>query len=1230
VVKKVGVLKVVHERFRTSTKKGQSEGEGHRKAFANAVEANPELKLHIGKAHDDIHPIRALELFGMLSAEDCELLGLDPEHGHPRNFLWTRIPVPPSCIRPSVAMTMEGGSNEDDLTVKLSEIVYTNSIIRDALEKGSTPSLLMEDWDFLQLQCAMYINSELPGVPLAMQTPGKPIRGLCQRLKGKMGRFRGNLSGKRVDFSSRTVISPDPNLRINQIAVPVYVAKTLTYPQVVTRFNLRELRQAVINGPDVHPGANFVQSEAGGLKRYLRFGDRARIAKDLRFGDVVERHLKDGDVVLFNRQPSLHKLSIMAHFAVVKPWRTFRFNECACTPYNADFDGDEMNLHLPQTEEARAEAIELMGVQHNLVTPRNGQPLIAATQDFITASHLISKRDVFYDRAEFAQACAMMCDAGLQIDLPHPTVLRPAVRWTGKQVIGVLMRPNRQSGVRVNLELKGRTFERLAPGVAPEMCPSDGYLVVRNSQIMCGTLDKASVGGDSKGSIFYVLMRDYGSGCAVECMTRLAKLCARWLGNRGFSIGIDDVQPEARLRGEKELLVERGYAACDAVIADFRAGRLQNQPGCTAEQTVEASISGILSRIRDDVGQICLQELSRHNAPLIMQWCGSKGSKINVSQMVACVGQQIISGQRIPDGFEGRSLPHFGKDSRVPAAKGFVKSSFYSGLSPTEFFCHAVSGREGLVDTAVKTAETGYMQRRLMKALEDLSTHYDMSVRSATGGVVQFCYGDDGLDPAAMEGDGAPVNFARNLMHARATNEDAGEAPLGPDEVAAITAEVLEGSPLFKDCSAGFVESVRDFLGKSVAAPIAAAWALRAADPADSTRLMGTRLTAGQLHAFFKACRDKYVRARMEPGTAVGALGAQSIGEPGTQMTLKTFHFAGVASMNVTLGVPRIKEIINASKAISTPIITAKLVAEGSVQAARIAKGRIEATRLGDVAEFIEEVYQPDGCYLSLKLDLGAIQALQLETDIHAIEQAITRAPKLKVAPQHVLVQVPDRLQIFLPRNTAASADSPYYGLQALKRLLPLVVIKGYPTVNRAVINDLGSGKRYNLLVEGYGLRQVMTTDGVVGTQTTSNHIMEIQAVLGIEAARSTIAGEIQYTMAKHGMTIDTRHVALLADIMTCRGEVLGITRFGIAKMKDSVLMLASFEKTTDHLFDAARFSKQDDIDGVSECIIMGSPMPVGTGLFKLLQRVEKPGRVEPKALLFDQARFHPRWTSCK
>lgn len=1048
-------------------------------------------------------------------------------------------------------------------------------------------------------------------------------------------------------------------MRIDQVAVPEHVAKVLTYPERVTPHNIEKLRKLVRNGPDNHPGANYVTHKSGnGFKKYLKFGNRNQVANDLSIGDVVERHLNDGDVVLFNRQPSLHKLSIMSHFAKVRPWRTFRFNECVCTPYNADFDGDEMNMHVPQTEEARSEAVELMGVKNNLVTPRNGEPIIAATQDFITASYLLSKKDTFYTRSQLTQIVSYFGDAEMHISIPPPTIFKPERLWTGKQILGLLLKPNKKSNVMVNLETKTRSFVKVE-GRIPDLCPNDGWLVIQNSEIMCGVWDKSIIGDGNKESVFYVVLRDYGPVEAAACMNRLAKLCARWLGNQGFSIGISDVQPGTRLTKMKEELVHKGYTTCDDLIARSKQGKLENQPGCNQEQTLESNISGVLSKIRDDAGQICMQELNKYNAPLIMSVCGSKGSKINVCQMVACVGQQIISGSRIPDGFDNRSLPHFLKKSKIPPAKGFVRNSFYTGLTPTEFFFHAVSGREGLVDTAVKTAETGYMQRRLMKALEDLTTHYDLSVRNSVGGVVQFCYGDDGLDPANIEGENQPVELKRNLQHCQTIHSSLTERGLLPYEITDIVSTETSSESWIKVCSQAYIDSFTSFIQENVVKKLAfireqhnlPPFLLRPISSSDSMDIDSPpsvssqeqrqqqhlvdnlfKMTHTQLTAFLKIGLRKYLKARIEPGSAVGAVGAQSIGEPGTQMTLKTFHFAGVASMNVTLGVPRIKEIINASKNISTPIITAKLVSDESETAARIVKGRVEKTLLGDIAEYIEEVFEPGNCYLRIKIDTEAISKLQLEIDMDSIRWAIIKAPKLKITDDQVTYKH-NTVRVFvrptLPSSSrsknsfSSSAEaSLFYAMQNLKRALPKVIVKGIPAINRAVISEVGGGK-LDLLVEGYGLRDVMVTDGIIGKDTTSNHVMEVQTVLGIEAARNTIIHEIQYTMSKHGMTIDPRHVMLLGDCMTYKGEILGITRFGISKMKDSVLMLASFEKTTDHLFDAAIYSKRDSIEGVSECIIMGIPMPIGTGIFRLLYRPDNPRLPKPRELLFDNPSHH-------
>ncbi|KAJ3108015.1 hypothetical protein HDU97_002595 [Phlyctochytrium planicorne] len=1143
-VKKVGALKVIHEKYKKKTK--ADDDSVFRASFEAAIQVEPSIKAHISKAQEDLSPIVVLNLLKKVSNEDCELFGMDPDIGRPELFLWTALPVPPVCIRPSVGQ--ENSSNEDDITVLVSEIIFTNAAIKTYLQEGNASFQKIMDLKKIK-------------------------KGFCQRLKGKHGRFRGNLSGKRVDFSGRTVISPDPNLSIDQVAVPERVAKVLTYPERVTQYNVERLRKNVINGTEKHPGATYIQYQSG-IKKFLKYGNREKIAADLRIGDVVDRHIQDGDIVLFNRQPSLHKLSIMSHYVKVRPWKTFRFNECVCTPYNADFDGDEMNLHVPQTEEARTEAIELMGVKNNLVTPRNGEPLIAATQDFITASFLQSKKDVFYDRTQFSQICSYMFDATVDIDLPHPAIIKAPYKTKAGNPVDV------------------------------SLCPNDGFIVIRNSEIMCGVVDKAIIGDGSKKSLFYAVLRDFGPQEAANCMNRVAKLSARFLANRGFSIGIDDVQPGAKLREEKENKVKAGYDECDNLISQAKSGELQNQPGADLEGTLEASISGVLSKIREDVGNICLTELNKYNAPLIMSLCGSKGSKINVSQMVACVGQQIISGNRIPNGFLDRSLPHFPKNS----AKGFVRNSFYSGLSPPEFIFHAVSGREGLVDTAVKTAETGYMQRRLVKALEDLTAHYDGSVRNSTGGIVQLTYGDDGLDPARIESSVYPVEFTRAWLNCTAAKAKPKEKALSSADVKKAIREYKDS--IVQDCSETFFEAIIKFFEDNVLS------SLQKAEAASSDiGSVKNKVVKSHIVAFIELCRQKYIAAKMEPGTAVGAIGAQSIGEPGTQMTLKTFHFAGVASMNITLGVPRIKEIINASKKIATPIITAQLLpgTNQDERAVRVVKGRIEKTTLEDVTDYIEEIVSSNECAIRLKIDTEAISKLQLEVSLDSIVDSLLRARKLKLTdakPNSVKVRVID------PKGDKATT---FNMMQSLKRQLPKVPIKGIPTVSRAVISKIDpKDSKLQLLVEGSGLLEVMGTEGIEGKQTRSNSIVESCTILGIEAARTKIIDEIVYTMESHGMTIDKRHVMLLADLMTFKGEVLGITRFGIAKMKDSVLMLASFEKTTDHLFEASFHGKKDQINGVSECIIMGIPMGIGSGIFQLLQKcTEKDLVPPPRPLLF-------------
>ncbi|CAH1249658.1 POLR2A [Branchiostoma lanceolatum] len=1228
-VKKCGLLKIVHERYKSTKKVVDPVVIDFQSSFQSAVEHNKEIEQLIPRAQENLNPMVALHMFSRIPHQDLPFLIMDAEHGRPQDMILTRLLVPPLCIRPSVSTELKAGTNEDDVTMKLTEILFLNDVIQKHRATGARAQMIMEDWDFLQLQCALYINSEQGGIPLNMQ-PKKPTRGFCQRLKGKQGRFRGNLSGKRVDYSSRTVISPDPNLRIDQVAVPIHVAKILTYPEKVNKANIQLMRQLIVNGCDTHPGANFVESRATGVKRFLKYGNRQKIAQELKYGDIVERHLKDKDVVLFNRQPSLHKLSIMAHYAKVMPHRTFRFNECVCTPYNADFDGDEMNLHLPQTEEAKAEALILMGVKSNLVTPRNGEPLIAAIQDFITGSYLLmqtdtifnfstlslrhffnvfcnpqvksnlvtprngepliaaiqdfitgsyllTQKDTMFDRAKACQIIASMLSGGdrtERIDLPPPAIMKPMCLWTGKQIFSLLLKPNKTSPIRCNLKAKTKSYTK-----GEDLSTNDSFVIIRCGELLCGAMDKAMLGSGSKNNIFYILLRDYGEEAAATAMSRLARICPFFLSNRGFSIGIGDVTPGEGLLTAKKNLLDTGYGNCDSFIRELEEGKLQSQPGCTPDQTLEAVILKELSVIRDHAGKACLTELHKSNSPLTMAICGSKGSFINISQMIACVGQQAISGQRVPNGFEDRALPHFKRYSKEPEAKGFVENSFYSGLTPTEFFFHTMGGREGLVDTAVKTAETGYMQRRLVKSLEDLCSHYDLMVRNSMGEIIQFMYGGDGLDPAAMEGKDTPVDFQRVLDHIRAVHRCEGEPVLTSSELVQKTAEIVD-KPEFMSVSEEYRKEIKDFVAE-IAERVEAThekYKIQTGPESGSqppVLLQLERVTPTQLTQFLIMVRDKYLRAKIEPVLN---------------------HVA-----HITLGVPRIKEIINASKNISTPIITAQLKDDTSAEFARRVKGRIEKSLLGEVTEYMEEVYLPDDCFLLIKLHMDRIKLLKLEVSADTIRYSICTS-KLRIKPASIVVHGESILCV-TPSETAQSTM--YYNMQKLKENLPKVVIKGVDSVSRAVIHldEKGGQQQYKLLVEGENLRAVIATPGVKGTRTTSNNTSDVEKTLGIEAARVTIMNEITYTMSSHGMSIDIRHVMLLADLMTYKGEVLGITRFGLAKMKESVLMLASFEKTADHLFDASYHGQEDAICGVSECIILGIPMNIGTGLFKLLHK---------------------------
>ncbi|MEM1635479.1 MAG: DNA-directed RNA polymerase subunit A' [Thermosphaera sp.] len=682
--------------------------------------------------------------------EDVRLLGGNPEESRPEWMVLTVLPVPPRTVRPSVLLET-GIRSEDDLTHKLVDIIRVNTRLKEHVESGAPSAIIEDEWELLQYHITTYFDNEAPGIPVAKHRGGKTLKGIAQRLKGKEGRFRGNLRGKRVDFSARTVVSPDPNLSINEVGVPDVVAKILTIPEKVTPWNIEELRKLVLNGPDKWPGANYIV-RPDGRKISLKYVDRKAAAESLAPGYVVERHLLDGDIVLFNRQPSLHRISVMAHVVRVLPYKTLRLNVLVCPPYNADFDGDEMNLHVPQSEEARAEARMLMLVEKHILTPRYGGPIIGGLQDYISGAFILTSKSTILRKHEVAELLGV---AGYHGEMPEPAILKPKEYWTGKQLVSVFL--PKDMNFRRNSKLAGASALRCVD----EDCPHDSLIIVKKGILLEGVLDKASIGREEPESLVHWLIKEYGEDLGRMFKDKVYKMFLRASEKYGLSMSYSHLSLPGPARERIKQIILDKKARVDELIKQYKEGRLTPRPGKTPEETLEDEIVDLLSkRLLDDVADTITPYFTLTNPVVVMARTGARGNPVNLTQMAALLGQQTVRGKRLSRGYLHRSLPHFKPKDIGPEARGFISNGFVNGLEALEMFFHAAAGREGLIDTAVRTSQSGYMQRRLINALQDLRVEYDGTVRATSGELVQLVYGEDGVDP--MKSDhGKAVNVNR-------------------------------------------------------------------------------------------------------------------------------------------------------------------------------------------------------------------------------------------------------------------------------------------------------------------------------------------------------------------------------------------------------------------------------------------------------------------------------------
>ncbi|KTG10854.1 DNA-directed RNA polymerase subunit A' [Haloprofundus marisrubri] len=752
-----------------------------RKEDRKAIEKALSIDLTV-EDMNKLMPSDIRDWFEDIPNDDMETLGIDSERARPEWMILTVLPVPPVTARPSITLD-NGQRSEDDLTHKLVDIIRINQRFMENREAGA-PQLIIEDlWELLQYHVTTFIDNEISGTPPARHRSGRPLKTLSQRLKGKEGRFRGSLSGKRVNFSARTVISPDPTLSLNEVGVPDRVASEMTQTMNVTERNIEEAQQYVRNGPESHPGANYVKRPDG---RRLKVTEKncEELAEKVELGWEVNRHLVDGDIVIFNRQPSLHRMSIMAHEVVVMPYKTFRLNTVVCPPYNADFDGDEMNMHALQNEEARAEARVLMRVQEQILSPRFGENIIGAIQDHISGTYLLT-----HENPHFTETQALDLLRATRVDeLPEPDGEEDGkAYWTGHSIFSELLPDD------LSLEFSSSTGDDV---------------LIEDGQLLGGTIDEDAVGAFG-GEIVDTITKVYSETRARIFVNEISSLAMRAIMHFGFSIGIDDESIPEEAGEQVDEAIENAYERIEELIDTYDAGELESLPGRTVDETLEMKIMQTLGKARDSAGEIADDHFGDDNPAVIMARSGARGSMLNLTQMAGCVGQQAVRGERINRGYEDRTLSHYKPNDLSAEAHGFVENSYRGGLTPREFFFHAMGGREGLVDTAVRTSKSGYLQRRLINALSELETQYDGTVRDTSGTIVQFEFGEDGTSPvkvsSSKDNDIDVDSIADRVMDAEFDDEATRQQFLGREEPPTNLSEHAE--PRLSDARAPEVES---------------------------------------------------------------------------------------------------------------------------------------------------------------------------------------------------------------------------------------------------------------------------------------------------------------------------------------------------------------------------------------------------------------------------------------
>ena len=660
-----------------------------------------------------IKPDEIRDWLSKVPDNDLKMIGIDPTATRPEWFVLTTLLVPPVNVRPSI--TLESGErSEDDLTHKLVDIMRINQRLEQDIDAGA-PQIIIDDlWELLQYQVTTYFNNETPGVPVARHRSTRPLKTLAQRLKGKEGRLRYNLSGKRVNFSARTVISSDASLTINQVGIPRKIADNLTVPVYVTHWNVDEAKKYIEN-KEYPTVINVIMPD--GIRKRVTEANREELIKGILPGQILERQLIDGDIVLFNRQPTLHRLSVMAHTVKVLPGKTLRLHVSVAAPYNADFDGDEMNLHVPQSLEAQAEARYLMQPKDQTLSPRDGRPALFTEEDEIIGAYMLTRDGTFFNKED---ACRMLAAVGVA-ELPKA---ERNGTYSGRAIFSMILP-------------KGLDFEAKT---------IDGKTLIKGGELKEGIIDEKMIGGGGA-TLILKIFHEFGSDATMHFLLSLTKLSLMVTANMGMTISVKDYYNSDFINKERVRIIGEVEAKANEIVDKYKQGKLERLPGYTRKETLELILMAQLEEARHMAEAVLKKVSTIENRAFLVTRVKARGNILNFVQTSMFLGQQSIRGRRPSRGYAGRILPYFKRNDKSPEARGFIKSSFFDGLQPTEFYMHAMGARDSAMTKSLVTAVSGYLQRRLVNAMQDFYVDKNKSVKDASGAIIQTIYGGDGIDP---------------------------------------------------------------------------------------------------------------------------------------------------------------------------------------------------------------------------------------------------------------------------------------------------------------------------------------------------------------------------------------------------------------------------------------------------------------------------------------------------